>query len=402
MLSQISAASAALFNRPEKPSHLTIEQMENDLLFGCEMTVSSEELLASYPSTSGLPLTAESSLAREKIKQIKAQIRADYRSRGEAAPLFSESRLNDWNRTRHTITYRDHFSLTFFADPGVIELNCSPVSVTQFERNSEIIQRDFFDQAQTVGLTPALFTGSGHIHIDTKKVHPVTFRNFLVDLYNTTGLAAGALNEDVYNALGPGELPTANKELIQKAFQKFDSEKNSDVNRLYQLLQPAYSISHSNDLPEYQKARKWSRPAKYFAYSFASYTDIGTLELRAIRPQASANSFLKLIRLLKARMQLAEKKRLRGENVVIGDLPSLRGEPQKVLAQFDQYVTEAGLTFEDYKEFILPWWQLPGGEWDIYWARRGQSAQKSQPAQAVLSERAEVASTSNECNDLLK
>lgn len=72
----------------------------------------------------------------------------------------------------------------------------------------------------------------------------------------------------------------------------------------------------------------------------ALFTGSGHIHIETTKIQASAESYLKLVKLFVARMQLAERNRKAGILTPIGELKSLRGNPQAVIADFDQYISK--------------------------------------------------------------
>jgi hypothetical protein len=353
--------------------YLSAEEFASQLAFGSEMTMTNEELMASYP-TDGNTVRVSTPLANSYVARMRAATEERYRGSGISLVLNDKTSHSNWPRIAYSLDYPDGFRLTVFPDPGVLELNSSPSSLTVLEKNAERIQSDYFDEGRKLGLAPAAFAGSGHIHMEVTKLHPVTVRNFLASFFNATGLSAGGLNEDVFNAIGPGEMPAANKKLLKSAFENFDRLKDPTTEDLKTLISVAYEIPFSADLPEYQSARNGQRPQKYFAVSFKSFEKLGTIEFRAIRPQTSAESYIKLVRLFVARMKIAEAQRIAGERVAIGKLPSLRGKPRAIIEEFDRYVSETGLDFNSYREFVLPWWQSEGAEVDQYLEHKRSAA----------------------------
>lgn len=350
---------------------LRADEMPQLLLFGSEMTISSDDLLASYPKD-GNQVRVSTPFAEQILKNLREGILSRYRAAKKKIPKIQIKNYHShWNRGAFDILYPNGFNLTVFPDPGVFELNSKPSSQQEIEANLKFIQADFFDEGKKQGLAPALFTGSGHIHIEITKVHPQTVRNFIADFFNATGLSAGALNEDVYNSVGVGEIPEGNKQKIRDAFAQFDQKPGAETETLVRLIEAAYSIPYQDDLPEYRSARNSKRASKYFAFSFASFFTLGTLEVRSLRPQASAESYLKLLKMFVARMQFAERNRLAGILTPIGEMKSIRGNPQAILEQFDRYLKEVGLDINQYREFVLPWWNLKDGDVDLYLSKRG-------------------------------
>ena len=350
--------------------YLRADELPQLLLFGSEMTISSEELAASYPKD-GNQVRVSTPLAEQVLKNFRESILDRYRTAKKKMPVIQLKNFHShWNRGAFNILYPSGFSLTVFPDPGVFELNSKPSSEKEVEANLKSIQSDFFDEGKKHGLAPALFAGSGHIHMEITKLHPVTVRNFIADFFNATGLAAGALNEDIYNSVGVGEIPEANKQKIRDAFAHFDQTPGAETKTLVGLMEEAYKIPYLEDLAEYQNARNSRRPDKYFAFSFASFESLGTLEVRSLRPQGSAESYLKLLKMFVARMQYAERNRRAGVLTPIGQMKSIRGNPQAILAEFDRYLKEVGLDINQYREFVLPWWNVKDGDFDRFLSKR--------------------------------
>ncbi len=359
--------------KSSQPNYLQASEMDQDLFFGSEMTVSSDGLLASFPKN-GNNVQVTNSFAEKLLEKIRIAIIEKYLIRNQEPPFIRIKRSHShWSRPALEVQYADGFQITIFPDPGVFEMNTPPSSVNEIENRLSLIQEDYFDISRNFGLAPAMFTGSGHIHIDIRRIHPVTLRNFLTDFYNTTGLAAGALNDDIFNSIGVGEFPLDHKAILRKAFSVFDAIPSAPIEYLVSGIKSAYQIGYTSDLPEYRKFRTSIRSTKYHAISFSSFSTLGTIEIRSIRPQQSAASYLKLIKLFKLKMQKADKLRQQGILVPLGEMPSLRGNPQAVIADFEKYLNDVGLHLDEYKEFIMPWWQAPGAEFDHYMASKKRS-----------------------------
>jgi hypothetical protein len=375
-LTVASVALPSLANPTNSASqYLRAEQFESQLRFGPEWTLTSDELFASFPL--GTPVVT-TPYSKKMVSALQAAIESKYASRAGPKPSYTlKSNHSRWERDAFEIRYPNGYQITIFSDPGVLEINSAPSSQTTVEKNLSRIQSDIFDEGRKLGLEPGLFAGSGHMHIETTKLHPDTVRNFLADYYSHTGLAAGALNEDIYNSIGPGEMPTRNKTLLRKAFSNYDRFKARGLNYLVDQIQLSYDIRFEDESADYKESGRGVRPRKYFAASFKSYPSIGTVEIRAIRPQASAEAYLKLVKMWVARMKVAEIKRELGIKVPLGSMKSLRGDPQAVLADFDHYLEEAGLKLSDYREFVMPYWQNEGGEFDQYLAKKERKAART-------------------------
>ena len=371
--SAVSVARA----EPTRGSLLTFETIEDGLRFGAEWTLTSDALFKSFPT--GGPVNAVTTpYSRALVIRFQQSLEKKYENATKKPVFENMSSHSRWTRDAFSIQYPNNFKMTVFTDPGVLEINSSPSSLSTLKKNRDRIQGDIFDQGKDLGVEPGLFAGSGHMHVETTRLHPDTVRNFLAAYYNHTGLAAGALNEDVFNSLGPGEMSPRSKAALQRAFELYDASDRdqSALARFVENIQIAHDVPLEEDLQEYKDSGRGKRAGKYFAVSFKSFFEIGTIEIRAIRPQASADAYLKLAHLWAAQMKVAEFKRQLGILVPIGELQSHRGNPQAVIADFDHYLEEAGLRIEDYREFVLPWWQGPGGEVENYITAKALRAPK--------------------------
>ena len=194
--------------------YLTVSDMDKELNFGAEWTFGSDELLASFPKN-GNQVQVQTEYSKEKIKAIKKRLDQNLektRARSERYSIEQKNFHSHWNRLAYKVSYPDDFNFTFFSDPGIIEVNTSPSSHDFVKRKISRIKNDVFDVMESEELRPSLFTGSGHLHIEASKIRPLALRNFIVDFFNHTGIGAGGLNEDIFNAIGIGEIPDENKE----------------------------------------------------------------------------------------------------------------------------------------------------------------------------------------------
>jgi hypothetical protein len=256
---------------------------------------------------------------------------------------------------------------------NIVEVTMGPMVVADYERFSSDIQDAIFISAQKVDMWPALFRGGGHINMDLNyfRDRPILLRNFLVDQVNHSELSLGIMNYDTNNAVpiaSPGLL-----DQFKKAIQIFDSEVAqatqtvcpSALDPLIQMLNTTFQDSLS-DFPE------WGRPkiCKYTSISFArtqlekSQTRI---EIRAVRPQASIDTWIHQIRLIRDRLRYLDRtfgNQLIPIEVRVPFLPGYHPKgmlvppvnPQIALREFYIFVRESGHRWNDHRDYLWPAW----------------------------------------------
>ncbi len=273
-------------------------------------------------------------------------------------------------------------------DPGVAEVQMKPMSLAKFERIQDEIQSSLFDPAARLGLAPALFTGGGHINIGAAYFSdkPLLFRNFLVDLLNHNELFLGIWNYDTNNALSHSLLIGHIYNRILKAIAEFDALPNPNHKNIRNLVSNINRVMNFDD----QYRMVWSRSNgpgshthfhrfKNMAVNFMNMTDDdgdgARIELRGFRPQVSASTWVRQIRLLEKRIHYLEtfttslpiQPRLQVERPIPGGTVSMEQamnppvDPQQALQNFYEYVTEAGEDWHDHTDYIWPMW-ISGGE----------------------------------------
>ena len=333
--------------------------------FGPEFTFSNSSLLDSFVAhgsgqQTAVIQTAESILAMDQLKNLWKQQVVD-----PAPETWKWMKVHDprWDRYKLHLIRADGFGIVAFSDPGVIEVNHSPITVANAEKEKRFFQKTIFGGLKHLALTPMAYAGSGHIHMDLKGFRGDLriFRDFLVDFHNYPGLAMGGLNHDIYNAVALAQLPQEQKNNFREIIGRVDTGQIDSIAELVrELIAGVFGpIAHDPLINR-------SRAQKYHATSFApSYSRFGTIEIRCIRPQSSYQSFLHQIRLFESRVNMLAERRASGHPPVpVGMLEPVNA--QGALTQFNAYVSEAGLNFQDYQPMVLDWWQGPGGELQNY------------------------------------
>jgi hypothetical protein len=366
--------------------------MKNIALYGPELTFGSDDLIKSFRDLND-PTKLETNLSNELIEFLALYHLESFAKREDKneIPLFSrpERYWKGMKRNVIRLTYPDGWYLEYFSDPGVIEVNSSPMTYETALSNCSRMQRDIFDAMEFIGQAPQLFAGAGHIHIDIKAFEGkyLYFRNFLIDFFNHSSLTNGALNDDKYNSIGVADLPVENRDVLKLILNEYDILKFSDeILRIKSLAKSitdyVYTIAEGRD-PIYPFQDHKTRPVKYHAinlknvYESALSSGGNTIEIRCLRPQESSLALIQIINLFEERIKFIktinyplEFKNQRAFHLFMtneqwempSELERLSNEAQGVLTEFHTYVKEAGLNWIDYKKFVLPWWHGEGGE----------------------------------------
>jgi hypothetical protein len=280
-------------------------------------------------------------------------------------------------------------------DPGVYEVQTSPMTVRSFIKYQKTFQRDIFDNIKKIyGATPLLFVGGGHINIGLKEFahNPPLLRNFIIDFYNHNELALGIFGYDTNNALPFCMMPKKYRESVLKELNWFAKEAKFYGNRpdeIFNLMDELFrNLAEEQGTVNDAFYRSWnfvhssyetnlhSTREKFVDLNFQSaeymvhQLDSARLEFRAIRPQASADVYRRQIQLLQARLDFLTKQnrdiiykplvKLQRINVVKHKLtPPV--DPQEALRSFYIYVTETGEKWKNHRDYIWPLW-ITGGE----------------------------------------
>jgi hypothetical protein len=264
------------------------------------------------------------------------------------------------------------WSFSLGVDPGVVEVQMSPMTWTQFAHYSSDIQDAIFASASNVGYFPPLFTGGGHINIGAQVLtrHSLLlFRNLLADLINHSELFMGIFGYDTNNALPFPLLTEEVKERVLGAFENFDRGHIG----LAKMILTINSAQKSSCDP-YNGLWDASCPRdKATGFSLGNIEGRkGRLELRGVRPQASMDVWVRQIRLLAKRIEYLRRKRV---PIAIKPIVRINADaewepgkymlnppvnPQRALHAFHRYVIESGERWQDHKDYLWPKWITDG------------------------------------------
>jgi len=250
------------------------------------------------------------------------------------------------------VTYRDGVWFDISLDPAVVEVQASPMTASEWAKNSDRFQKDVFETAKFIGLEPHPDIGGGHIHIGLDSAFEqdsMLFRNFIVDFTNHPELARGVLSHDESNSPALADAENEIKEEFQKVIHYFDQGLIRRIEDLAHKIE--VSVYHYN-----YDANSLDAHAKYQALSLSRVTDNSfkvfgnlkseqrTVELRAIRAQTSFNDYLKQIKLFEARLRY-----LKTLDHPVEFIDPHRQFTRKKMEAFRRYVEEPGLKWDDYR-----------------------------------------------------
>ena len=268
-------------------------------------------------------------------------------------------------------------------DQGVIEVQMKPMTVELFEHFKNDIQDAIFASAANIDHWPLLWRGGGHINLSfsTFKNNPLLFRNFIVDCYNHNELFMGAFGYDTHNAMSWNVHP-ARRAGLEKTIELFDH------GNYFSAVNFAEDLEKNVNVTDVEPVMLWGteelRIQKEFAINFIWVRE-GRLEIRAVRPQASVDVWVRQIRLIKKRLEYLEKLK---EPLAIDpkvevqpiDLEKHMLEPpvnpQDAMKAFYTYVTEAGEDWADHRDYLWPKWGWDGEIKKFeksYWFKKRQS-----------------------------
>lgn len=255
---------------------------------------------------------------------------------------------------------------TVSKDPGVVEVQMSPMSVENFEKYKDDIQDAIFASAANTDQWPLLWQGGGHINLSVEafRFEPLLLRNFIVDLYNHNELFMGVLGYDTHSALSWNMHPQK-RERFQQVLDEFDRG-----NFEFGFGGFTQAVNNVLNKPGLKPEFLWEsvRLTKEYAVNFEEIVN-GRLELRAVRPQASMDVWVRQIRLIRNRLLYLQKL---GRPLAIDQKVAVQSvdeekhlleppvEAQAAMRAFYTYATEAGERWQDHRDYLWPKWGWDG------------------------------------------
>lgn len=311
--------------------------------------------------------------SRQQMRSVKALLSRMRRHliQGQApGARFQDRRLS---KRRVRFTSPNGWSYIVATDPSVIEIQMTPTTVEVFRHFKADMQDAIFASASNERMFPSDFRGGGHINISMSAFEGnlLLLRNFLVDLYNHNELFMGVFGYDTHNALPLSLYQSERRAEVQHILETFDPNEATLNDLPIALARAQQNVVE----PFLLKWRTEPTPRiKAFAvnYNHVDDTIASRIEVRAVRPQASMDVWVRQISLFQSRLKYLEtltepipfKERVAVQEI---DFVNARHEinppvdPQEALRSFYIYVTEAGEKWKDHTDYLWPDW-VRGGE----------------------------------------
>jgi len=259
----------------------------------------------------------------------------------------------------NTVYTPDGFWFKITKDQTVLEVITEPMTGDQLIQRSEILEDLVWRTAKKAYVVPHKRLGGGHLHLDIPtnfNNDRELFRNFIVDLINRPELFMGGLGLNYFNA-PPLSFYSPNKLVgFKKIISDFDKDPTVTIKELMERINTFYKTLPHPLIP--------TPSDKFQALNF-KHLDIGTIEIRGLRPQISAEHAVKLVKLFQSRIAVLsaqpkllklripdyslayQAKRNNGYRVYTHDLA-----PSYIMAAVKNYAAAGDLEPELYSDFI--------------------------------------------------
>lgn len=250
-----------------------------------------------------------------------------------------------------------------------MEFRMIPESVEFYRHYQADIQDAIFTSAALEGIYPALWRGGGHINISRSAFDSrLLLRNFVVDMINHNELFLGIFGYDTFNALSFSLIPARARIAALQVIKQFDRGEILDTEKFLWDLQKAMQIELDPFFPRW--GSHLDERGKYFALNLLRHShEKARIEIRAVRPQASVDVWVRQIDLIAHRLAYLDKiKRPIPIREIVPVKPisfSVAEEnhmlnppvdPQLALRAFYRYVSEAGMKWQDHRDYLWPQW----------------------------------------------
>lgn len=243
-------------------------------------------------------------------------------------------------------------------DMKVLEVITKPMTYSQLQMRYEILNRLVWKSAKKAGVAPHKSLGGGHLHLDIESHFgndKLLFRNFVVDLANRPQLFMGGFGINYFNPplslYEPNELGG-----FKKIIADFDTDPRQDTADLIAKINDFYKTV-SNPMMRIQSE-------KFQALNFA-HLSIGTVEIRAVRPQISLEHALRLVKMFQSRIGVLRKEasplkllipdhsKAYGLKYKNGDrLYTHDFDASEILLSIQNYAADGGLNPDFYNDFV--------------------------------------------------
>lgn len=300
--------------------------------FGPEFEFSNREVEAET-------INIEAKYAEKFRKEIKKKCRRPCK--------FKEDKTD---RKGSKFTFGKGFWIRVAYDPGVVEVQMSPLTVAQLYKWKDTINEYIFETAKKLRLTPRFEGSGGHLNIGMKSAFgedSELFLRFFTEFANLPPLSTGILGNDFYNAPTFATLSAEQKSNFYEILRDFKRAKNKPdpISLARQINQRVYVCA---DCEHHRHLDRGDLPSiKTQAMALRMIEGAERIEIRSMFAQRNVDDFIMLSELFEARIKYLSSKK--GQPIVFKDPPDQdEYYEQDLVDVFYEYVTEAGL---DYKRF---------------------------------------------------
>lgn len=332
-------------------------------LWGLELTFTNKviinEWVRGYTGEKAPEATKATILWANTIKKLcqgRKELGSPYRCRVEELTLKG-------NQVFRVIYDKDGFYFQINTDAGVVEVQVRPTSHQEWQEYKDRVDNDIFGMAKSLDLTPHEYEGAGHMHLDVAshfQGDSQLFLDFLIDYQNHPYLALGALGKNYVNNPPLALLSQEQRE----AFEKETACSGKDIQSLSKSLQERvfYQTVANGLFPQ----------EKFQAMSLNHLEDLGTIEIRALRPEQSWSHVDMLMNLFNSRIKYlrANSRQVYHNKAVSFSIPFRPNvatasaqigkaledvvEKQKCVDEFYTYVTQSELPWFIYRAILYP------------------------------------------------
>jgi hypothetical protein len=259
----------------------------------------------------------------------------------------------------YRITHSNGFWFQIALDPWVVETQMKPMTAEEYRHHYELIQYLVFQGAkESAGLTPHDIIGGGHIHLDletTFKGDLHLFKNFFIDYQNHPELAVGVFGDHSDNAPPLAVQTQKQRDTLLRLVEDRTTSSQAIEDFAKNIEEQVYTETF------YYKFG----PKKYQAINLNRTANLNipssdrTVEIRSFAPQKDLNEFLLILELLEGRLAYVRKfdgliPYAHTATIKADPVEDIILEPQRVVDQFHDYVTQAGLSWEKFKVLLRP------------------------------------------------
>jgi hypothetical protein len=260
---------------------------------------------------------------------------------------------------RNKVITPEGFWFKITMDQTVLEVLTEPMTFDQLAQRSEILEELIWKTGKKAYVAPHKRLGGGHLHLDIESHFGndrMLFRNFIVDLVNRPELFMGGLGLNYFNAPPLSFYSAKENKVFKKIIAEFDKTPDMSIVGLMERMNSFYESLQHPVMP--------TPNSKFQAVNFKHF-EMGTLEIRAVKPQVSAEHALRLVRMFESRIEVLKKtkklikvkvpdhssfyqaERIKGFRIYTHAL-----DASQIMASVQDYARAGGLEENFYQDFV--------------------------------------------------